>query len=570
MSRPSRCLRTMAGHTLLELVLSLVLLGIVFASVGSAVMFASSASPADDSFEVTMATDSRVISQIAEDLSVAKYFLEQEQDAVTIVVADRTGDGIPDRIRYAWLGHDEDPLTYQLNDNPAVNLIDQASKFNIDYNLEVLKTTLPGTTGWGDPKNSIENKSATQSRDYMISEREWIGQLFKTVPLDSETQVRIEKVRISARARGGMLGETSIEIQSADESGLPTGTVLASASMMESDLILGGYTWHEAVFSEPAVINVGEYVCLVLRWVSDTNPAMVEYDRRAESASAGFVKLITSNGGVTWTQQAGESLLFEVDVAPLETTDGYDVKTTHWTSSKITLQSAVEDRSPLSRTVRILLSPPSLEAFAEADFDANPTVMDLNADGIADWSHSAGTFPEGSNADGIWTANGQLIFAYEELSSAKVITVDARMRSNDTLGPTIYGPYTIGGGKLLPLIAQLRADGAGGQELVLYNDTTMKTAAAVVTGLPSGLVDIRLILLPDKETVVIQINHQTVGSVLLTRIDDPGSVAEDVRFGSSGGVAEIDSVRVRVGGDYSGNSDTDGMELSDVFDLIIH
>ncbi|MEM6928262.1 MAG: prepilin-type N-terminal cleavage/methylation domain-containing protein, partial [Myxococcota bacterium] len=85
------------GHTLVELVLSLTLLSIVMVSVGSAMIFAANAVPSADEPTVNKINDGAVLDRIAEDLSLAKYVIEDEPKAVTVVVADRTGDGLPDR-----------------------------------------------------------------------------------------------------------------------------------------------------------------------------------------------------------------------------------------------------------------------------------------------------------------------------------------------------------------------------------------------------------------------------------------------------------------------------------------
>ena len=98
----SRCrynARHAYGYSMLEMVLSTVVLSTVMVSVTSAVVFASSANPDEDSPEVTLATDSNALSRIAEDISMARYVLEQSTNRITFVVADRTGDDIPDRIQ---------------------------------------------------------------------------------------------------------------------------------------------------------------------------------------------------------------------------------------------------------------------------------------------------------------------------------------------------------------------------------------------------------------------------------------------------------------------------------------
>jgi len=234
------------------------------------------------------------------------------------------------------------------------------------------------------------------------------------------------------------------------------------------------------------------------------------------------------------------------------------------------LQSVSTDRSPLKRSVHMSLAPPKLDAFAETGFDADPTGMDLNADGSPDWTHSANSFSESSLNNGIWTADGQLIFKPDGLSAADVITVKARMRANDSLGPTIYGPYTINtDGEGLPLITQLRQDDEGGQELLIYNGFSLSDPVFTIPDLPSGLIDVTLTLLPDENYLSVSVNHEPVVALLLERVADTGTVKQEVWFTTSGGVAEFGSISVRVGGSYRAERYEDGTDgLLDILDLL--
>ncbi|MEO0476951.1 MAG: hypothetical protein AAF085_13415, partial [Planctomycetota bacterium] len=105
---------------------------------------------------------------------------------------------------------------------------------------------------------------------------------------------------------------------------------------------------------------------------------------------------------------------------------------------------------------------------------------------------------------------------------------------------------------------QLRDDQREGQELVVYNDTKMETQLLVLSGLPSGLIDIELTLVPKQDLLSIEVNQQPIAAVQLERVPDPGTEERTVRFGSSGGVAEFSSIELDIGGAASETSDGGG------------
>ena len=112
---PTTRFRAAAAFTLLEMTMSLTIMALVFTTVGSVFVLAAKVMPTPDSAEAASVHQSAALSQLLEDLQVARYITEDTANAVTLVVDDRTGDGLPDRLRYAWSGTIGDPLTLSIN-----------------------------------------------------------------------------------------------------------------------------------------------------------------------------------------------------------------------------------------------------------------------------------------------------------------------------------------------------------------------------------------------------------------------------------------------------------------------
>lgn len=558
--------RCMTGHTLLEMMLSLVLLSIVMASVGSAVMFASQAIPDEESPVGSLLSDSSVLSRIAEDLALAQYIIEKTDRAITVVVPDRTGDNIPDRIRYAWSGTYGEPLFFQLNDEAASIVIQSVATFSLVYTTSVESSLMPTATYFADESVIDSYTTLGSGSDRAVSKDASYGQI--VTPRLSAASIGFRPTRVSLYASNKTPTDGQFLLELRDRLGAIPGNVVYATDTLSERTLPDAKAWNSFTMSHTTTVKRDQDIALVFEHVSGENEAILIGE---DSVSGGLLGLGSGNGGqlhggvdeTDWVVDDGKTFLYQVFGRELlPDTEQYTTTQQHVTMTSVSLQRVATDRSVLSRNVQMLLAPSLLTAFATADFDADPTAMDLDANGRAEWVHSSGSFSNESINQGIWTSSGKLAFQPDGLSNADVISVSARMRSNDTLGPTIYGPYTFNlAGELLPIITQLRVDDENGQELVIYNDTTMSTPFAVIQGLPGGLIDVRLVVIPDEDYLMIEINHEPRVAFLLDRMADPGTVTQSITFGSAGGSAAFSSISIRVGGSSSSadRSDIDGL-----------
>lgn len=551
------------GHTLLEMLLSLTLLAMVSASIGSAVMFAAKAAPGEGSYEATLAADSVAMDRIAEELAQALYVIDQSQHAVTFVVNDRTGDGVPDRLRYAWSGNEGDPLTYQLNSQDQVTLIETVEVFDLSYAAGSSVVTLPGALQRGDTEQLLSYETSLVVLSTGMGTSVAMGQRYTPTLSGDALAYEPTRLRFYASQQGNTNGQFPVAIRGVSGH-TPTDTVYVTQTVLETDLPTSA-NWAEVAFSNAAWAPAGEeHIFTLGSGTGSGSLALINYHALSTPYS-------TSNDkGATWGAGSGGSLLHAL--YGYEIVQGPDIQVTreHLSAVTILLQSVSDNRSPLMRRVSMLQAPKQLDAFAMSDFKADPTVMDWDADGSAEWVYDGGNFPDAQINGGRWTPNSELIFTPDSLSDADVITVCARMSSTSVRGPTIYGPNTINtDGKLLPLAVELRGDGAGGQELAVYNDTTLATEALVIPGLPTGSVDVQITLVPGEDFLSIRINREEIGSILMERIDDPGTVSESVRIGSSGGVSHFSNVRVEVGGSYAFSTEDGSVLGADALDALL-
>jgi hypothetical protein len=105
---------------------------IVLAGLASALLVANSAIDPGLPSSV-QANASSVTQRIRGDLQFSTGFTERTSRTLTMTVPDRTGDGIPDTIRYAWSGNSGDPLTVSLNEQAAETLLADVQTFDLSF-----------------------------------------------------------------------------------------------------------------------------------------------------------------------------------------------------------------------------------------------------------------------------------------------------------------------------------------------------------------------------------------------------------------------------------------------------
>jgi hypothetical protein len=133
MNRRQVALRAAArnAYTLIELVVATASSTILVGGLASSLLIASrplahDATPAADANRSAMA-----LAQLSADLRHALRFTERTATAITFMVPDRTGDQLPETIRYSWSGTLGDSLMYQFNSDPALAVASDVKQFSL-------------------------------------------------------------------------------------------------------------------------------------------------------------------------------------------------------------------------------------------------------------------------------------------------------------------------------------------------------------------------------------------------------------------------------------------------------
>ena len=304
-ARGRRCCRNRGGFTLIEMLTSIAILSIVMTATVSAIVLVGRATPQSSDSAGQLSDAAAVHAQISAELTYATGVSECAASAITFTVADRTGDGVADVIRYAWSGVAGAPLTRSLNGAAPAVLLPSVSSFSLVYDR--YRQRNPPTYTEGD-ETLLHGYTATSSLSRQpISSSALLGQYVNpTFPADAEFW-RITRLRVRATNHGGAGGETRVQVrESTGVLNTPSALVLEQARLLESDLPddstyadtnLAAVPWKEITFAGARRLPVQRGVQVVFFWVSDTHSCDVIY--QIAGGPAGSSRSV--DGGTSWT-----------------------------------------------------------------------------------------------------------------------------------------------------------------------------------------------------------------------------------------------------------------------------
>jgi prepilin-type N-terminal cleavage/methylation domain-containing protein len=141
--------RQRRGFTLLEMVTAIAASSVILLGMGSAMLVASRAMPDAQNPSAQTVSGAEALEQIATELQYAVSITERSERVIQFTVADRSGDSLPDTIRYEWSGTGGDPLTRKLNSGTAVTVLPNVRTFSLSYDVQNTTTTTPtaGSSG---------------------------------------------------------------------------------------------------------------------------------------------------------------------------------------------------------------------------------------------------------------------------------------------------------------------------------------------------------------------------------------------------------------------------------------
>jgi len=538
----TRCRSAKRGRafTLVELVVGMITLSILMLAVSAAIVLASRAMPGAENPSSAALQAAAATDRIAAELETAVYIVEHSQNTMAFTVADRNGDGLPERIRYAWSQAPGDPLTRQYNGGSVTALVDNVQQFVLVPEILSVTEAYPGA-GVEDAFDSllVNNDSGSSPSDLDVKSDRWPGQYFAMNLSSASMGWRPTRIRFMVR-KVSSSSSSSVQLQPAGLNLKPTPTVLQSQTM-DGGTLPTSYEWREFPFDGLDRLAPANAVCLVLKHLSGTASATVQ-------ANAGSGLLNSNDQGLTWAYNSTKSLRSQLYGKITQPGPTQYAVTQYLLGLRIALKAAAVGRE-VETAVQTLNQPPLLAGFWEADFSSDPTRLDVNGDGAGDWAvHGGGAMDMATVSGGVWHTSGTALDTSPVCDFARLTIADVRMRGTLAQASAVF---TINANRsstvCVPLTAALQLRPWGTQTLTVSKKKSDGTTESLITvrGLPAAFCDVRLLIDPALNSVSVTVNGNLIGTY---GYGAPATASND-RFATlyaSGGAAEFDYVRIRV------------------------
>ncbi len=539
--------RASAAHTLVEMVVAMVASAVLLAGLGSVMMIARQVADTP-SAAVHRAVAADVVNQIAEELRYATLVIPQTPQILEFVVADRNSDGTAEKIRYEWSGTPGDPLYKKVNTAAAVAILDSVDEFAASFQQESKTTTLTTTTDSAEAV-LISNANTPSGLDRNINTTSFTAQqinpaAFAAVPA-SAISWNATKVRFYGRDNGDDEETLVVQLRSAgDPNNGPTSEALGQVAISESTLGSSGWKW--ATFPSPVRgLQLHRRYAVVWAGLGSDDAAGLPYN---DSAASGVLE--SNDSGASWQFIATRQVFYELHGTYTTPSTTYDVTRNYVANVGLVLQSGDQEHARVDARIPLVGMPELLSGYWRADFNADPTTTDANADSALDWVLAgAGSFDTTTLTDGVWHASGALeTRPLSDFVTATFVDVSCRNTTVGGNGAVVRINADRQGGQYAPLLVYVQRQSDGTQTLALNGKTSDAATSQLFTRskLPGEFVRFRLTILPQHNVVNLEINDEDQGTFTYPTYAPSSASDRFLTLYENTSQAEFDYVDVRV------------------------
>lgn len=298
--------RLQHGFSLNETVVSLVAASTLMLGMGSTVYLVGRTSTTAGRPAPAVVVNSQSLSNLAAELHYANAITERTAHAVTFTLADRTGDGVAETVRYAWSGVDGDPLTRTYNGVSKV-VHAKVDEFKLNYVIQTVEETTeaeaPGAPVTGSEVlaasfNGWSGVTAT-TMTRALNAGVWASEYFELAWPAGATSFQVTRVRLKL-GQSATTGSFTVGIYTAAGGigPLPSTTLLGSQQSLSTAGLPVTPDWKELTFSGVTMTdNTSGYNILVKGVVAG---GKLTYLYAAAAPQDATVHKYSTNSGSSW------------------------------------------------------------------------------------------------------------------------------------------------------------------------------------------------------------------------------------------------------------------------------
>lgn len=293
------------AFTLVEMVVSSVVLAVIMGALGSLFVLLARAFPGAGHPAERTASLAAAVDELAADVALARSLDAGSATALRFTVPDRDGDGLAETIAYRWSGVDGEPLVKTVNSLLPTTVVPSVRSLTFAYGLRELPTH-PNFAS-GPVVIAGLDTGATALRD--ISATSGHSQFFRPALPAGAGGWSVSRVLLRLEPDATRDGVARVQLRTATAAGLPTATVLAEALVEESAMLpVGEFT---AIDLAATGLAASDGLCIVLLRSSGAGAGRVAVRSTGATAPAPMT-YAASTDGAAWTAEPAAVIPFYV------------------------------------------------------------------------------------------------------------------------------------------------------------------------------------------------------------------------------------------------------------------
>ncbi|MFI4882914.1 MAG: type II secretion system protein J [Phycisphaerales bacterium JB064] len=294
-------MRPARGFTLVELLVAMAMSATVMIGAVAAIGIGGRAfRSAADGVQSAGAIDA--LAQISADVELAIAFTERTDTATTFWVPDRTGDGAPELLRYAWGGTAGDPVTFSMNGSTPVTVLSGVRDLSLDYVIAAVdgQATFAGPVPPEPEDELLFNRSYTASGNaHTLTATSSVAAIVK--PTISGSTFRITRVQIPLKgATGGGAVRVALHRVNMSTAG-PETTALTTKSVSQADLP-SAFSTIEIELDSTTDFNAGDFIAIVVSQGVGLSSGQVALEPSPQYLTDGWIATTSLTG--SWSINA--------------------------------------------------------------------------------------------------------------------------------------------------------------------------------------------------------------------------------------------------------------------------
>ena len=341
------------GHSLIEVMIALPLLTAIVLAAGGLIAVASKSRSLSEGLIADQIASLQTSQQFLSDLQFAASIADSSDHSIEFSVSDRTGDGMPESIRYNWSGVEGDPLSYQINEMRPVVIAEKVDNFTLTQTIrKISQTTIlkhhdDASAGVFNSKAIIAGEPVAQS-------------VIANLPA-SATTWSLDRVRFMARASGALDGVLTVSVVGVDNLLQPLSRRVLESQRVSEHQLDSEFSWVDVKFWNTQ--NLNRPVAIVFSYESGSDAAgEVCFESDGLNMTDETAWMTSKDNGITWTiPNAAEDLRFYA----LGTHNGLMTERTTLKQIQVTLQLGADNQ--VSHSSARLFNEPEIAVFTVSE-----------------------------------------------------------------------------------------------------------------------------------------------------------------------------------------------------------